>query len=41
MWKKFRIFMKYLLNNTIVIMVRPMNTNKNIIFYIQRIQSIF
>ena len=24
--------MKYLLNNTIVIMVRPMNTNKNIIF---------
>ena len=32
MWKKFRIFVKHLLNNVIVIMVMPMNTNKNIIF---------
>ena len=34
MWKKFRIFVKQLLNNVIVIMVMPMNTNtnKNIIF---------
>ena len=28
MWKKFRIFVKQLLNNVIVIMVMPMNTNK-------------
>jgi hypothetical protein len=32
MWKKFRIFVKQLLNNIIVTMVMPMNTNKNIIF---------
>jgi hypothetical protein len=28
MWKKFRIFVKQLLNNIIVIVVMPMNTNK-------------
>ena len=32
MWKKFRIFVKQLLNTIIVTMVMPMNTNKNIIF---------
>ena len=34
MWKRFRIFVKQLLNNIIVTMVMPMNTNtnKNIIF---------
>jgi hypothetical protein len=32
MWKKFRIFVKQLLNTIIVTMVMPMNINKNIIF---------
>jgi hypothetical protein len=32
MWKKFRIFVKQLLNTIIITMVMPMNTNKNIIF---------
>ena len=32
MWIIFRIFVKQLLNTVIVIMVMPMNTNKNIIF---------
>ena len=32
MWKIIRIFVKHLLITIIVIMVMPMNTNKNIIF---------
>jgi hypothetical protein len=32
MWKIIRIFVKHLLITIIVIMVSPMNTDKNIIF---------